>query len=159
MQPGKDGIGAKPGHHEHLKPSTKLPTDASGWRSRVRISIAFACPTTWTIDIEPRRSGNDGAPDGWRPQRRQLGVLALNNAQCASLVSEFGGLDRPSSTARFLIRSATLGPLLGSCCSGMVGPTLRGHRRCTAIRRQASTLYSSAAFWTASSASTAWTLA
>jgi hypothetical protein len=34
------GIGAEPGHHEHLSPSTRLPTDASGWRSMVRISIA-----------------------------------------------------------------------------------------------------------------------
>jgi hypothetical protein len=34
------GIGADPGHHEHRKPSTRLPTEASGWRSMVRISIA-----------------------------------------------------------------------------------------------------------------------
>jgi hypothetical protein len=34
------GIGAEPGHHEHRSPSTSEPTDASGWRSIVRMSIA-----------------------------------------------------------------------------------------------------------------------
>ena|SRR6266446_6655765 len=34
------GIGAEPGQNEQRNPSTKLPTDASGCRSIVRISIA-----------------------------------------------------------------------------------------------------------------------
>jgi hypothetical protein len=40
VQPGDTGIGALPGHQEHRKPSKRLPTEASGWRSKVRISIA-----------------------------------------------------------------------------------------------------------------------
>ncbi len=34
--PTRTSIGAEPGHKEHRKPSTRLPTDASGWRSTVR---------------------------------------------------------------------------------------------------------------------------
>jgi hypothetical protein len=34
------GIGADPGHHEHRRPSTSVPTEASGWRSTVRRSMA-----------------------------------------------------------------------------------------------------------------------
>jgi hypothetical protein len=34
------GIGAAPPHHEHRSPSTRLPTEANGWRSTVRMSIA-----------------------------------------------------------------------------------------------------------------------
>jgi hypothetical protein len=34
------GIGAEPGYHEHLSPSTRVPTLASGCRSIVRMSIA-----------------------------------------------------------------------------------------------------------------------
>jgi hypothetical protein len=38
--PSSFGIGADPGHREHRRPSTNVPTDASGWRSMVRRSIA-----------------------------------------------------------------------------------------------------------------------
>jgi hypothetical protein len=38
--PVRTGICAVPGHHEQRKPSTRLPTDASGWRSSARMSIA-----------------------------------------------------------------------------------------------------------------------
>jgi hypothetical protein len=34
------GMGADPAHHEHRSPSTRLPTDAMGWRSMARISSA-----------------------------------------------------------------------------------------------------------------------
>jgi hypothetical protein len=34
------GIGADPGHHEQRKPSTSVPTEASGWRSTFRRSSA-----------------------------------------------------------------------------------------------------------------------
>jgi hypothetical protein len=37
-------MGAEPGHHEHRRPSTSVPTAASGWRSRVRRSIARLVP-------------------------------------------------------------------------------------------------------------------
>jgi hypothetical protein len=41
-RPVSTGIGAlSPGHHEHRKPITRLPTDASGGRSRVRMSSAL----------------------------------------------------------------------------------------------------------------------
>jgi hypothetical protein len=42
--PSSLGIGANPGHHEHLRPSTSVPTEASGWRSSVRRSIARLVP-------------------------------------------------------------------------------------------------------------------
>src|SRR5712671_1542482 len=80
VQPGDTGIGALPGHQEHRKPSTRLPTEASGWRSKVRISIARACATAWTVNVQPRRSGDDGAADRRRPQRRLLRIPALDNA-------------------------------------------------------------------------------
>jgi hypothetical protein len=39
-RPSYLGIGADPGHLEHHNPSTRVPTEASGWRSMVRRSIA-----------------------------------------------------------------------------------------------------------------------
>jgi hypothetical protein len=42
--PSSFGIGADPGHHEHRNPSTSVPTDARGWRSSVRRSIARLVP-------------------------------------------------------------------------------------------------------------------
>jgi hypothetical protein len=42
--PSNFGIGADPGHHEHRRPSTNVPTEASGWRSTVRKSIARLVP-------------------------------------------------------------------------------------------------------------------
>jgi hypothetical protein len=38
------GIGAEPGHHEHLRPSTTLSIVAMGWRSRMRMSSARIVP-------------------------------------------------------------------------------------------------------------------
>jgi hypothetical protein len=38
-------------------------------------------PATGTIDIQPRHSGGDGAPDCWRPQRWSLGVPPLHNTE------------------------------------------------------------------------------
>jgi hypothetical protein len=38
------GIGAEPGHQEHRRPSTSVPTEARGWRSTVRRSIARLVP-------------------------------------------------------------------------------------------------------------------
>jgi hypothetical protein len=38
--PSSIGIGADPGHHPHRKPSTIVPTEAIGYRSTVRRSIA-----------------------------------------------------------------------------------------------------------------------
>jgi Tripartite tricarboxylate transporter family receptor len=43
-RPNIFGIGAELGHHEHRKPSTRVPTEASGWRSTVRRSIARLVP-------------------------------------------------------------------------------------------------------------------
>jgi hypothetical protein len=43
-RPDSFGIGADLGHHEHLSPSTSAPTEASGWRSSVRRSIARLVP-------------------------------------------------------------------------------------------------------------------
>jgi hypothetical protein len=37
-------MGAEPGHQEHRRPSTSVPTEASGWRSSVRRSIARLVP-------------------------------------------------------------------------------------------------------------------
>jgi hypothetical protein len=42
--PSSLGMGANPGHHEHRRPSTRVPTEARGWRSRVRRSIARLVP-------------------------------------------------------------------------------------------------------------------
>jgi hypothetical protein len=39
-KPSSFGIGADPGHQEHRKPRISVPTEASGWRSTVRRSIA-----------------------------------------------------------------------------------------------------------------------
>jgi hypothetical protein len=38
------GIGADSGHHEHRSPSTRVATDARGWRSTLRRSIARLVP-------------------------------------------------------------------------------------------------------------------
>jgi hypothetical protein len=38
------GIGAVSGHHEHRSPSTNVATDARGWRSTLRRSIAWLVP-------------------------------------------------------------------------------------------------------------------
>jgi hypothetical protein len=38
------GIGADSGHHEHRSPSTRVATDARGWRSTFRRSIARLVP-------------------------------------------------------------------------------------------------------------------
>src|SRR6266446_6233854 len=35
----------------------------------------------WTVNVQPRRSGDDGAPDCWRPQRRALGIPALDDLE------------------------------------------------------------------------------
>jgi hypothetical protein len=43
-RPSSFGIGAEPRHQEHRRPSTSVPTDASGWRSTVRRSIARLVP-------------------------------------------------------------------------------------------------------------------
>jgi hypothetical protein len=43
-RPSSFGIGADPGHHEHRRPSTNVPTEASGWRSTVRKSTARLVP-------------------------------------------------------------------------------------------------------------------
>ena len=42
--PSSLGIGAEPGHQEHRRPSTSVPTEASGWRSTVRRSMALVVP-------------------------------------------------------------------------------------------------------------------
>ncbi len=56
VSPEMTGIGAEPGHQEHLRPSTRLRTEASGWRSMVRISIA------WLV-LHPRtNASSQGAP-------------------------------------------------------------------------------------------------
>src|SRR5580700_3178522 len=38
------GIGAVSGHHEHRSPSTRVATEARGWRSTLRRSIARLAP-------------------------------------------------------------------------------------------------------------------
>jgi hypothetical protein len=43
-RPSSFGIGAMPGHQEHRRPSTSVPTDARGWRSTARRSIARLVP-------------------------------------------------------------------------------------------------------------------
>jgi hypothetical protein len=42
--PSNFGIGADPGHQEQRSPSTKVPTEANGWRSMVLRSIARLVP-------------------------------------------------------------------------------------------------------------------
>ena len=42
--PSSFGMAADPGHHEQRRPSTSVPTDANGWRSSVRRSIARLVP-------------------------------------------------------------------------------------------------------------------
>jgi hypothetical protein len=42
--PSSFGIGAEPGHQENRRPRTSVPTEASGWRSTVRRSIARLVP-------------------------------------------------------------------------------------------------------------------
>jgi hypothetical protein len=44
LSPSSFGIGADSGHQEHRRPSTIVPTEASGWRSTVRRSIARLVP-------------------------------------------------------------------------------------------------------------------
>lgn len=58
---------------------------AQGYRHRPTVTVngsnvdCTTCPATRTIDIKPRRSGRDGAPNCWRPQHRPLSAPALNN--------------------------------------------------------------------------------
>src|SRR6266850_5164467 len=106
VQPGDTGIGALPGHQEHRKPSTRLPTEASGWRSKVRISIARACATAWTVNVQPRRSGDDGAADCWRPQRDRSAFHRSMTWRASFRAA--------SSAARFCMSSAALRPRLRS---------------------------------------------
>jgi hypothetical protein len=47
--PHQDGIGADPWHQEHRSPSTRLSTDAPGWRSIIPTSIA-------RLVLHPRRN-------------------------------------------------------------------------------------------------------
>jgi hypothetical protein len=49
-----------------------------------------ACLATGTIDIEPRRSGGDGAADRGGPQPRAFGVPSPDNAE-GSLTGGFFG--------------------------------------------------------------------
>lgn len=60
------GIGAGPGHHEHRRPSTGMPTEASGWR-RVRRSIALLVPQP-AEHVKPWRASERRGPDRGRPQ-------------------------------------------------------------------------------------------
>jgi hypothetical protein len=61
--------------------STRLPTDARGVTIERADVDGSACPATGTIDIQPRRSGRDGASDSWRPQGRALSVPAFDDAE------------------------------------------------------------------------------
>jgi hypothetical protein len=90
------------GQHRHrsIAGAPRAPQgdhQAADRRKRVTVQDADvdrpACLTTGTIDIEPRRSGGDGAADGWRPQRRPLGVPPLDHRQRALAVSAFGRRD------------------------------------------------------------------
>jgi hypothetical protein len=85
-RPSSFGIGADPGHHEHRRPSTNVPTEASGWRSTVRKSIARLGAAPWTEDIQPRRSGDQRSPNGGRPQHVAAGgeasVPAIDDELC-----------------------------------------------------------------------------
>jgi hypothetical protein len=40
--PSSFGIGADPGHHEHRRPNTNVPTEAGGRRSRAARELAAA---------------------------------------------------------------------------------------------------------------------
>jgi hypothetical protein len=54
--PIRRGIGAEPWHNEHRRFSTRLPTDASGWRSSTRMSIA-------RLVLQPgQKTSSHGAP-------------------------------------------------------------------------------------------------
>jgi hypothetical protein len=58
------GIGAEPGHHEHRKPSTSVPMEASGWRSTVLTSIALQVrqPGQKTLGAGGERRADRGRP-------------------------------------------------------------------------------------------------
>ena len=51
-------------------------------------------PLLATAAALPRRSGNDRASDGWRPQRRPLSIPTLNDAEGSLLRGAFGFVDR-----------------------------------------------------------------
>ncbi len=81
MQCGQDWHRRQSGAPRALQPDHQ----AADRRERVTVERADvdrpAGPATGTIDIQPRRSGGDGAADRWRPQRRPLCVPALDRRQ------------------------------------------------------------------------------
>ena len=93
VQCGQDRHRRQSGAPRALQPDHQ----AADRRERVTVERADvnrpAGPATGTIDIQPRRSGGDGAADRWRPQRRPLCVPALDHRQRCLLVSAFGRRD------------------------------------------------------------------
>jgi hypothetical protein len=86
---------------------------------------------SWTINVQPRRSGGDGAADCWRPQHQLLGVPPLDNAQRGfprspvGRVSSFVSRTLPDQVGRAL-------GLTVEGSSGMVGRvSARGRDRAT----------------------------
>jgi len=84
------GIGAEPGHQEHRRPSTRLPTEASGWRSTVRKSIArlvrrprlrrFSCPRFGLREGRVREGRPERHRDGIGENGVHRGRIALQQA-------------------------------------------------------------------------------
>ena len=71
------GIGAVSGHHEHRSPSTNVATDARGWRSTLRRSIARLVPQPGQNTSSHGRSSDQGGPDRGRPQHVTAGGQLL----------------------------------------------------------------------------------
>jgi hypothetical protein len=61
------GIGADPGHHEHRRPSTRVPTEAQVTIIGAQVDRP-ACPAAWTVGVEPWRPGDQRGTNGGRPQ-------------------------------------------------------------------------------------------
>jgi hypothetical protein len=66
-KPNSFAIGADPGHHEHRRPSTSVPTEAAGADRRPKIDRA-ACAAAWAVQVEPWHAGEHRRPDCRRPQ-------------------------------------------------------------------------------------------
>jgi hypothetical protein len=130
------GIGAFPGHHNSAgrAPSFRS-TRADGGRPCGYRSPDL-CPATWTINVQPGRSGSDGASDSRGPQDRPFLVpcSTTRNAPCCAerLTSRAA-----SSAARFRMSSATLRVLRLWSWSGMPAVSIGGHVRSIAVGTRA----------------------
>jgi hypothetical protein len=81
------------------------------------------CPAPWTVNVQPRHSGSDGAPHSF-PDRRGPFRVPPSTTRRAALRAASSAARAASSAARWLIKSAMLGLLRYGWSSGMAWQVL-----------------------------------